>query len=118
MEKTRNLKKFLFITSVVSFQLVMAPAQAKVRCESEDQKLVVDPQHKKVVLTKAGKPHNLKILNPANHGFQMFGNNSQAYEMEGGYIVGIKDTKEKNIKSLSIFKRGEVVASFDDCREK
>jgi hypothetical protein len=93
-------------------------ALAKYSCQNDDQKLVVDPSHKRLTLTKDGKPHRLKILNPANHGFQMFGNTAKAFEVEGGYVVGIKDTKNSSKKDLSIFKRGEVVATFNDCTEK
>lgn len=114
MSKRNLLNSLLFGTVTV----LTLTANAKFNCKSDDQQLVVDPSRKKIVLTKAGVPHKLKILNPANHGFQMFGNNSQAYEIEGGYVVGIKDTKVEKIKTLSIFKRGEVVASFEGCTEK
>jgi len=105
--------------SLILMILFVAPAgYAKLSCTSADQKFVVDPARKRVILTKDGKPHRLKILNPANHGFEMFGKTSEAYEVEGGYVVGIKDTKDAKHKDLSIFKRGEVVASFNDCTEK
>lgn len=93
-------------------------SQAKVSCVEADQKLVVDPAKKKLVITKNGTPHRFKILNPANNGFQIFGSNTSAFETEGGYVVGIKDTKKDNRKDISVFKGGEVVAHFEACTEK
>lgn len=105
------------LSTVVIILLAAQVSFAKYSCKTDEEKLVVDPSNKRVVLTKDGVPHRLKILNPANHGFQLFGNNKQAFEVEGGYIVGIKDAKNSNRKDLSVFKRGEVVASFSDCKE-
>lgn len=108
-----------FIATTMTILLVAQAGFAKISCTTEDERLVVDPQRKRVTLTKLkdGKPHRLKILNPANHGFQMFGNNSQAFELEGGYVVGIKDTKNPKRKDISVFASGEIRSSFNDCKE-
>lgn len=108
------MKRLLFLSA---FLLIAQTSAAKLSCLSDEQKLVVDPQHKQLELTKAGVPHRLKILNPANHGFEIFGKTSSAYEVEGGLVVGIKDSKDAKRKDLSVFRRGEVIASFKDCQE-
>ncbi len=108
--KALGMILLIFMTAQTSF--------AKFSCTADGDKLVVDPRHKRLTLTKDGKPYRLKILNPANNGFQLFGKNKEAYEVEGGYVVGIKDTKDSTRKDLSVFKSGEVVATFSDCTEK
>jgi hypothetical protein len=111
------MKKSLLLFIVVILGILNLSHAAKVSCTSADKKIVVDPDRKKVVITKAGRPTSLKILHPANHGFQLFGQNTRAFETEGGFIVGIKDTKNESKKDLSVFKEGEVVAHFEACTE-
>ncbi len=103
------------------FLMILLTAQAgfaKLSCTTDDRKLEVDTAHKRVVLTVDGKPHRFRIISPANHGFQLFGRTSEAYEVEGGLMVGIKDTKDSTRKDLSVFRRGEAIASFSDCELK
>jgi hypothetical protein len=110
-----------FMKAQAALLMILLTAQAgfaKYSCTADGEKLVVDPSNKSITLTKDGKPHHLRILNPANHGFEMFGRTKQAFEIEGGYVVGIKDEKNSNRKELSVFKRGEVIANFNDCTEK
>ncbi len=91
---------------------------AKYSCNSDGKQLVLDPSSKSFTFTKDGTPHRFKILNPANHGFEMFGHTTKAFEVEGGLVVGVKDTKNSKLKDLSIFDKGEAIAKFSDCTEK
>lgn len=112
---TMNFKKQFFgivLISIGSF------AQARVTCENQEQKVMLDPARKKAVITKMGTSHKLKIIAPTNSGFQMFGSQASAFEAEGGIIFGIKDSKIPRKKSVSVFRGGEVIAYFDGCSER
>jgi hypothetical protein len=94
-----------------------AMAHVKLSCSADGQELILDSRNKQLTLTKDGARHELKILGPATHGFEMFGKTSAAFDVDDGYMIGIKDTKERKLKNLSVFKNGEQKASFIDCKE-
>lgn len=105
------MKRILFTGLIM---LISSWSHAAIRCQSENEKIVIDPSSKEVEIVKDGHTKKVKIISRSEHGYGMFG--EKTYELQGGYILGLKQrVTGSSKKDLTVFKNGSPVANYHDC---
>jgi hypothetical protein len=103
------MKMLTLLTICLTAQLGFA----KVNCSAEGEKVSIDPQHKEVEILRDGQIRKVQILAQNHNAYKLFGEST--YKLEGGYVLGLKASKTKSKKNLTVFLDGEPVASLNDC---
>jgi len=99
---------------LITLLLVGQLGYAKVNCTSPTEKVTIDPKRKIVEITRNGESKAVEIIGENHNAYQIFGDST--YELEGGYILGLKPLNSKSkAQRLTVFRNGSPVASLSEC---
>lgn len=100
---------------LISVFLMSATGYAAIKCEDGGEKITIDTRSKQVEIVKEdGHAQTLKMIQGNHHAFGFYGD--KAYEIQGGYILGLKQRSAKSPKKdLTVFKNGAPIAQYKDC---
>jgi hypothetical protein len=108
------MKKLICLIVSFAFSSV---AGAAVVCKSPEIKVAIDLSKRNLELTRKDGVYNLKILGAKpQQSFQMYGQYERAFDVEGGYFVVIKPEKNGKYRQLNVYKDGDPLTSFRDCK--